>query len=260
MKSPAVSLICTTQGREAELLRLATSLAGQTFANFHLVLVRQNTVEDTRTKLEQILGDRVQVLPSQRVGLSRARNLGLTFARGEIVAFPDDDCWNPPTLLEDVLTRLAHSWAGGGLTCRSCDADGRESNARWMRCSMPVTRHNVLHTAIEYTMFVPTAAAQETGFDEEMGVGAATPWQSAEGADFLVRLINLGVRMVYEPRLHVFHTDPKGLPVSTLCRRYRSYGRGAGYFFRKHRMPVRGVVFVLRAAVSYTHLTLPTKA
>ena len=44
---------------------------------------------------------RLELVESAR-GLSRARNAGLRMIAGDIVSFPDDDCWYPPDLLQRV--------------------------------------------------------------------------------------------------------------------------------------------------------------
>ena len=49
---------------------------------------------------------RVPVLRiSSPKGVSRARNKGLQKASGEIIAFPDDDCWYSQGLLLEVIDR-----------------------------------------------------------------------------------------------------------------------------------------------------------
>ena len=43
---------------------------------------------------------------TSKPGLSHARNVGLKCIAGDVVAFPDDECWYPPELLERVAAFL----------------------------------------------------------------------------------------------------------------------------------------------------------
>ena len=55
------------------------------------------------------------------MGLSRARNVGLKAVTGEIIAFPDDDCWYPDGLLQKVVAEFRDQTSLDGLTGRSED-------------------------------------------------------------------------------------------------------------------------------------------
>src|SRR5271166_4064415 len=84
-----ISLVVVTLNRVSELERLFASLDKQSYKDFEVILVDQNPDLDIRH------------LRSGR-GLSRGRNVGLPFAKGDIICFPDDDCWYPEDLLETV--------------------------------------------------------------------------------------------------------------------------------------------------------------
>src|ERR1700683_4030277 len=91
--APVLSMVLCTIGRTREVTRLLTSLLHQSFSDFEIVLVDQNSPGYLKDILEQF-GGRLSVHAVRSdVGLSRARNVGLKFARGRIICFPDDDCW-----------------------------------------------------------------------------------------------------------------------------------------------------------------------
>ncbi len=81
--------------------------AQQTSGSFEVILVAQaypdGAVEDIRRKFEGRLELQVAEFP-EGLGTSRARNTGLWMARGEIVAFLDDDVRLPPTWVESMLS------------------------------------------------------------------------------------------------------------------------------------------------------------
>src|SRR5262249_2604201 len=95
-----VSLVtCTLGDRKERLARLLQSLAPQGFRAFELIVVDQNPPG----YIDEILqtcgaGLRIKHVRSAP-GLSAARNVGLAQANGQIVGFPDDDCWYLPDTL-----------------------------------------------------------------------------------------------------------------------------------------------------------------
>ena len=97
------SLITATLGRVAEIENLLISLSKQTYKDFELILVDQNShrfIEEIVRRYESIIS--IIYIRSNRRGLSYNRNIGLDVATGEIVGFPDDDCTYSKNVLEDV--------------------------------------------------------------------------------------------------------------------------------------------------------------
>lgn len=87
---PAVSLIVNTTDRAGPLQTLLWALEHQSYPHFELIVVVGPTRDDTREVLSAYEG-RVRVLDCPEANLSRSRNIGLLAARGDIVAYIDDD-------------------------------------------------------------------------------------------------------------------------------------------------------------------------
>ena len=113
------SLIVPTISRTGELERFLASLELQRHKHFELIVVDQNP-DDRLVSILSPYANRLSILHlrSEKKGASRARNIGLRHASGDVVAFPDDDCLYPP----DVLSRVDHTFASrpeiDGLTGR----------------------------------------------------------------------------------------------------------------------------------------------
>src|SRR5271168_3016732 len=95
------SLIVATIGRTEEFGFLLQSLAEQTFRDFELIVVDQNSDDRLIPFLEHWNGTVAGLANTPgslsaiihlrcAPGVSRARNLGLQYCTGEILAFPDD--------------------------------------------------------------------------------------------------------------------------------------------------------------------------
>jgi len=233
---PRFSLILATYGNAAdEIPRFVDSLVAQNGAHFELIVVDQNADNHVGDILSQYSGklDIVHVRASP--GLSAARNVGLRLARGEIIAFPDDDCHYPAGVLETVANRLDTETELDGITGRCSDEQGRLAAGAEDKSSGYLTKVNVWQRGVSVTLFLRRNLVQSVGeFDEELGLGAKTPFQSGEETDYLLRAIAKGNRIYYDPELSVFHPlpPPNTAPGSAL-KAWR-YGLGMGRVLRKH--------------------------
>jgi glycosyltransferase involved in cell wall biosynthesis len=224
-------LIVATVDRVEQLERLFASLDQQTHRRFRLLVVDQN--EDDR--LDHVLSHsalEIERLRSAR-GLSRARNEALPRVRADIVAFPDDDCTYAPDLLARVAGRFAEDESLDGLTGRAVDAHG-QSSPSWERAAARLTRDNLWNRAISFAIFLRSSVLDDVGpFDEQLGLGSSMPWSSGEEIEYLVRAVDHGRRIEYDPGLVVTH-DEKISPRAVASRD----GASIGYILRRHRYPI----------------------
>ncbi len=232
---PSFDLIVATVDRVEQLEGLFASLDRQTHRRFRLLLVDQN--EDDR--LDRLLRSHsslnVEQLRSAR-GLSRARNVALSRVGADLVAFPDDDCTYPPDLLERVARRFAEDASLDGLTGRAIDESGHSSPS-WERVAARLTRDNLWNRAISFTIFLRASVLEGVGpFDEQLGLGSDKPWSSGEEIEYLVRAVDHGRRIEYDPELVVLH-DEKISPRGVGGRD----GASIGYILRKHGYPIATV-------------------
>ncbi|MBK7893585.1 MAG: glycosyltransferase [Candidatus Promineifilaceae bacterium] len=89
-KPPTISIIVNTTDRAKPLANLLHALEHQSYPHFELIVVVGPTKDETLDVLAPY-GQRVQVLRCDQANLSQSRNIGLLAARGDIVAYIDDD-------------------------------------------------------------------------------------------------------------------------------------------------------------------------
>src|SRR5919205_350945 len=98
LSGPLVSVILPVYNRGGWVARAVESVLRQTHEPLELLAVDDGSTDDTRRVL-QSFGGRVSVLEQRHAGAEAARNLGLSRARGEFVAFIDsDDVWREERL------------------------------------------------------------------------------------------------------------------------------------------------------------------
>lgn len=240
---PLFSLILATIHRTTELYDFLDSLSIQKCQSFELIIVDQNT-DDRLDKIIQNYQNKIPILHLKSPkGLSRARNVGLRFAKGTIVAFPDDDCWYPTELLANVQKTFSDEPDLVGVTGICVNKEGKNSVAVFDNTEGPLTRENVWRRAVSISIFAKLTDAQAIGgFDETLGVGADTRWQSGEETDFLLRLIGKGSPIKFLPTIRVGHPSVDDAPASMLIERAKRYSPGAGYVAAKNGYPTSHAV------------------
>jgi glycosyltransferase involved in cell wall biosynthesis len=225
------SLIACTLNRTEQLKALLASLDAQTCRDFELIVVDQNPDD----RVAPILTEFSQRFPMTHLrsdrGASRGRNTGMRAARGQVIAFPDDDCWYPDDLLARVGAFLDQHSEYDALT-------GRTAGERyWASTPGMVTRYNVWKRGIEYAMFFRRGVVERVGdFDETLGPGAGSPYGAGEGTDYLLRALALGFKIYFDPSIEIHHPYQPQDAESFRAKLY-SYALGKGRVLHLRNCP-----------------------
>jgi succinoglycan biosynthesis protein ExoM len=109
--TPAVSIIIPTFRRPDRAVEAARSaLAQGCDASFEVVLVDNDPAGSALIPLRTLNDPRITIVHEPRAGVANARNAGLRAARGDLIAFLDDDEIAPETWLAELLrVQRAHS-------------------------------------------------------------------------------------------------------------------------------------------------------
>lgn len=234
-----ISLIVATVNRLAELDRLLCSLEDQSCRDFEVIVVDQNPDDRLVPVLSRHACLVIRHLRSER-GLSRARNAGLRVARGEIIAIPDDDCWYPKDLLASV-TEWFESHSGFGLLGMALrTAEHKRSGPNTPATARRCTKSNVWGCGMSPALFMRRLVSTAVGdFNEDIGVGASSAYQSGEETDYILRAFEHGFQMWFEPSLTVHH--PPTYSIERLKKATYPYALGTGWVLRIHNFPLHQV-------------------
>lgn len=95
-----ISVIIPTYNREKTIIRAVDSVLSQTYKNIEIIVVDDNSKDQTISLLEKINDHRIKIIKlNENHGACHARNVGIENAKGDYIAFQDsDDEW-----LEDKL-------------------------------------------------------------------------------------------------------------------------------------------------------------
>lgn len=253
-----VSLVLATVGRCDELRRCIESLMAQTTRDFELLVVDQNDDDRLMPFLNEATkaGLDVKHLKLRPPNLSAARNLGILQASGEIVGFPDDDCWYEATTVANAAAQFARDCAPGGVVGdwveQSTQNGGKTQVAE---LSLRAWRNFRGGSASSVSLFLHRSVFDAIGlFDARFGVGQ---WYGAgEETDLVLRVLEGGIRLKRAPEVRVHHAVMIGHaqhPVSMIWSRARKRARGTGALYVKHRLDA---VVIARGLLSPLALSL----
>jgi glycosyltransferase involved in cell wall biosynthesis len=114
---PLISIVIPTSGRASTLKHVLEGLKRQTYRNFEVVIVHKPTSDNTGEILnEYSKALKIKVVVQKDGFVTDAYNLGLKQAKGQIVAFLDDDAVPYPNWLENHLQIHENYRQVGGIS------------------------------------------------------------------------------------------------------------------------------------------------
>jgi glycosyltransferase involved in cell wall biosynthesis len=255
------SLVLATVGRIDEIIYLFNSLHAQTQRDFEVIIVDQN-VDDRLGKLitsGQSAGLLIHYFRLSPPNLSVARNLGIEHAQGDIIAFPDDDCWYEADTLAIVDDAFRHAEIDGVVALWP-EVMGESipvfSKLSWERtrnfCDVPYSSSQLF--------FTNSLLHKLKGFDVRLGV---SQWFGAgEETDLVMRALSNGSELAFVPRAVVHHhycfhrfEVLTNEPLLAMLAAARQRERGTGALYAKHDLSVwvrlRGLIAPLVLAAVY---------
>jgi len=230
------SLILCTIGRDKDVEIFLDSIVEQTYSNFEIIIVDQNLDQRIDLLLEKFpqLSEKIRLIKSEK-GLSRARNVGLQYIDGDIIAFPDDDCIYTPNVLQRVADFFSKSSEKQvAYSTNTCDKKTGYSLIKSPTSAVDFDKNNLM--GCSFTLFFK-ASLKSLKFDERMGVGSGFIWGSAEENDYLYRALDSNLQGRFEPDVYVYH--PAKEQDSVDFQRAYYYGAGLAAFRCKHFSKLR---------------------
>jgi glycosyltransferase involved in cell wall biosynthesis/GT2 family glycosyltransferase len=227
---PFCSVVVATHARPERLAACLDALARLDYPRdrYEVVVVDDGDCVDREALARRYRGRLdLRLVAQPRGGPAAARNAGAARARGELLAFTDDDCEPEPAWLSLLAERhAAEPGAGfGGLTVTAL-AGNPYSAVQQLVIDVGYARQNLGDTARFLT--TNNLAVPADGFRALGGFDPA--FTTAEDRDFCARWVESGRRLRFVPGAVVRHAHE--LDLLSFCRVHFAYGRGA---FRFHR-------------------------
>lgn len=112
------SVIIPLYNKELHIKRTVQSVLQQTYKNFEIIIVNDGSTDNSLNSIAMISDPRIKIISQKNAGVSAARNLGITSANGDYIAFLDaDDEWREYFLSE--INSLINLFPTAGLFATS---------------------------------------------------------------------------------------------------------------------------------------------
>jgi glycosyltransferase involved in cell wall biosynthesis len=258
---PRFSLIVATLGRTQELRTLLQSLTQQDFEDFEVILVDQNEDDRIQPLIDEFYPRLSLIRISAPKGACRARNAGIVQTSGEIIAFPDDDCWYPQGILRSVDEWFRDHSRYSIFAVGALDEAGIPSGNRWLQDRCDLHPINIFRTTFCSALFMRRESLQEVTFDESIGPGSSGGFGCGDETDFVLKIMAAGFRGRFDRTWNIGHPRRDMLSTGVSRDRAVTYGAGMGNVLRKHSLfslwlglltydLLRGVIVVALGKVS----------
>jgi GT2 family glycosyltransferase len=241
---PFFSIIVPTYNRPDRLAGCLRALAGLSYPRdrFEVIVIDDESptpldgaVMPWRSRLDLTL------LTQTHAGPAAARNTGVARAKGDFIAFTDDDCAPAADWLHALAARFTvtpHYAIGGSVLnglSRNPYATASQLLIDYLYTHYNANRDRALFLTSNNVAF-PTDRFRAIG-----GFDTSFPLAAAEDRDLCDRWLLHGYRMIYAPEALVYHAH--ALTWRTFCRQHFNYGRGAAYFHhlraRREQDPIK---------------------
>jgi len=104
-----VSVVIPTYNRAHTVVDAVRSVLAQRFRDLEVIVVDDGSTDDTAARLAALGDPRLHVVTGRHAGVSAARNVGVTKASGDLIAFLDsDDLWHPDKLGAEIAFLECH--------------------------------------------------------------------------------------------------------------------------------------------------------
>ncbi len=211
MQPPPLSIVIPTRNRPESAADCVSRVLASEPGEFELILVDQSDGPETKNALASAVSDaRFHYLQSTTRGAAAARNVGIEQARGDVIAFTDDDC------------RVAADWIRG---IRQLFASKPEIDVMFGRVTVPPgppgawapgfaasSNHQQRYGypafpggwGMSANLACRRAVLERTGgFDPLLGPGS--PLKAAEDFDLFIRMRKAGLKIVNVEEVAVDH-------------------------------------------------------
>jgi GT2 family glycosyltransferase len=231
-----VSVIIPTFNRPSRLGACLAALARSSYprSSFEVIVVDDGGEHDLDPLIANV-GQNLDVraVAQSNGGPASARNLGVMHARGDLLAFTDDDCLPERDWLSALADRFARdpSRIYGGHTINALPKNVYSTASQ----SLIDYLYGYYNADPERARFFSSnnIAMSREAFLELGGFDSGFPLASGEDRDLCDRWLRLGRRMSFAPEARVLHHH--ALDLLSYWRQHFNYGTGARRYRTRKR-------------------------
>lgn len=203
--------------------------------SWELVIINNNSTDNTQSIIDRFLtltklDCKSAIEP--RKGLSAARNMGVSLARGKYIAFTDDDCYPEKNYIDAICSSLNTNSGIGFVGGRVLlfDPNDLPITIQTLNEKRYFSKNTFLQAgAIHGANFIfnKEALVKAQMFDTRLGAGTRFP---CEDVDTLAEVLRLGWPGIYDPSIVIYHHHRRKSESEKIALQTNyDWGRGAYY-------------------------------
>ncbi|HPB69099.1 MAG TPA: glycosyltransferase [Candidatus Omnitrophota bacterium] len=257
-RHPLVSVIIPTRSRPEDIEDCLRCLYQQTYPDFEVIVVDASPDEKTKDIVQKKFPKvHYEYFPNGENQRPKAKNIGIKIAKGDILAFIDDDSLVQKGWLEACVNSYSSPETGGvgGFIIEKKEENIKPKEKDYVaRVTFNGTRIGSFNfdkgetIAVEHLRgcnmsFRREAVDKISGFDINY-IGSNV----LEETDFCVRIRKAGYKILYNPQMRVIHTaGARYLVQRTVFDYKRQYyiTRNATYFMLKNYNIFRAFAYIM---------------
>ncbi|MCP6757343.1 MAG: glycosyltransferase family 2 protein [Fischerella sp. CENA71] len=277
-----ISAIICTLNRASYLLKSLQSLVDQTLDNdkYEIIVVDNHSTDDTKRVVTEEFShvSNLRYLYEPVIGLSQTRNTGCQNAKGEYIAYLDDDAIACPNWLEKILEDFKNVHPKPGIIGGKIEPIWEAPKPNWLSDNLlpylTILNLSETPTFLEdwryvagANMSLPKSLLEKVGgFQANLG-RQGKRLLSNEELLLQEQLKDLGYKVYYDPNIFVKHHIPESrLTKNWFTKRFYWQGISKGYLLLHKTSPskleriklcYREIKNILRQPKKIIHLIIP---
>ncbi len=259
MNNTLVSVIIPAKNSQFTIKKCLDSLLNSGYKAYELIVINDGSTDDTENILSGY--NNIKVLKTEGVGPSQARNIGISQAKGEFIAFTDADCIVENNWLEELLKSfIDDKVAGVGGSQKSPEDDtafGKRVQeffsifgfaAEYVKSGVKIRATN--HNPTCNSMYRKAVLIEAGGFLESLWPG--------EDVELDYRIKKKGYCIIFNPAAVVYHY--RSADINKFSAMMFRYGKSQGFLVRKYGLfrGIQALPFVILVLLGFvlTNLTV----
>ncbi len=233
-----ISICINTKNRPQQLLSCLDSINQNKYSDFEIIIIDQGQ-SISRDIPEILSNEKIKYFINKHISVGAAKNLAISKARGDIIAFTDDDCLVEKNWLEKINLSFKKNkdiigLFGQVIPYSSDNNTGKICPSNFTKKQKRLITKPCLHwknVGLGNNMaFGKEVFKKSGGFKKWLGPGSIAG--AAEDGELTLRILSKGYKILYEPEAIVYHN--RWLTKDEYRRQCLSYSCGEvacyGYF------------------------------
>jgi glycosyltransferase involved in cell wall biosynthesis len=191
-----ISVVVPTYNRSRLLSLCIESLLKQTYASYEIIVVNDGSSDNTGEVVSGFVkrSHRVRLFSNRtNRGEAASRNVGIRNAKGEIIAFVDDDCVADNDLLKNIVKTFSKTKSLAGVEGKTVPA----------RLPLRPFEHSLANT--NGGMYTTSNMAYRAGIIKKIGCDERLRLANRVDTDLAFTTLERGEKLTFEPKACVKH-------------------------------------------------------